>query len=234
MTYLPVKMSFKLLFQQDKSTVLRFNSTTTGMSEVFRIKAKSLKFTKDFKLVSLNQQGKLQISSLEESLNPIETMVTTNCYETSLSSIYYSANNQLKIYSRSTGKITSLLDLPNITQIVANQDDSRLGLIANAKIYILTLKSNTLTTLNLPTKNPSCLSFYPFKKSVILAGFDDGSIAMYDVNVSSSPSIFKKMVHEAPVGGVSFAPCNKHFYCSVGLDGRLLFHDINSRRFDSI
>lgn len=223
-------MSFKLLFQQDKSTVLRYNSTTTGMSEVLRIKAKSLKFTKDFKLVSLTQVGKLQISTLEESLNPIETLVTTNCYETSLSSIYFSSDNQLKIYSRSTGKISTLLDLPNISLIAANQDDSRLGLISNGKIYILTLKSNTLTTLNLPTKSPSCLSFYPFKKSIFLAGFEDGSIALYDVNISSSPSIFKKMVHDAPVGGVSFAPCNKHFYCSVGLDGRLLFHDINARR----
>ena len=28
--------------------------------------------------------------------------------------------------------------------------------------------------------------------------------------------------------GVAFAPCNKHFYCSVGMDRMVHFHDINS------
>jgi WD40 repeat protein len=224
------KMSFKLIFQQDKSAVLRFNSTTIGMSEVMRMKAKRIKFTKDFKLVILTVQDKLQISTLEDIDTPIETRVTTDCYETSLTSIYYSANDKLQIYNRSTGKITFTLDLPKITLIAVNQDDSRLAIIANEKIYILTLKTNTTTTLKLPTTKPTSISFYPFKKSVILAGFEDGSVAMWDVNLSSSPNIYKSMVHNAPVKQVSFAPCNKHFYCSVGMDGRLLFHDINARR----
>jgi hypothetical protein len=28
---------------------------------------------------------------------------------------------------------------------------------------------------------------------------------------------------------LAFAPCNKHFYCSVSLDKRLLFHDITAK-----
>ena len=27
---------------------------------------------------------------------------------------------------------------------------------------------------------------------------------------------------------VAFAPCNKHFFCSSGMDKMVLFHDVNS------
>lgn len=73
----------------------------------------------------------------------------------------------------------------------------------------------------------TCVAFYPFKKSILVAGGADGSIAIWDLNIGSAPITVKKRVHSAPVSGISFAPCNKHFYCSVGLDKMLLFHDIN-------
>ena len=103
------------------------------------------------------------------------------------------------------------------------------------------------SSLFLSIQNISCIDFYPFKKSVLVAGGKDGSIGVWDINVSSSPSVVKKRIHASAVTGnkiecsdsslltddvpfvaVCFAPCNKHFYCSVGLDKMVHFHDINS------
>jgi hypothetical protein len=70
------------------------------------------------------------------------------------------------------------------------------------------------------------VAFYPFKKSILIAGSQDASIKQWDLIAGLKP-IFEKTCHSATVSSVCFAPCNKHFFCTAGLDGTLLFHNLN-------
>lgn len=71
----------------------------------------------------------------------------------------------------------------------------------------------------------TCVAFYPFKKNILVACGEDGTVCTYDININVQPQHFKQS-HSAPITGLAFAPCNKHFYCTVGLDKTLRFHDI--------
>ncbi len=73
------------------------------------------------------------------------------------------------------------------------------------------------------------VSFYHFKKSVIGGVGDDGGIALWDINHSKEPMMVKENSHAGPIKEITFAPCNKHLYCTVGLDKLLQFHDIQQK-----
>lgn len=72
----------------------------------------------------------------------------------------------------------------------------------NASIALHSLRSNTTTYLQSPFDGPvTCLDFYPFKKSVLVAGSEDGSVATWDVNTGKSPTSIKKRIHAGPITG---------------------------------
>ena len=74
------------------------------------------------------------------------------------------------------------------------------------------------------------VQFYPFKKSILLAAGDDGSIVLWDIHQKLEPYQVKKDAHLGPITDAAFAPCNKHLYCTVGLDKIVRFHDIEQSR----
>ena len=94
---------------------------------------------------------------------------------------------------------------------------------------IYSLKTNTVSQLLSKHKERvSRVAFYPFKKSIVASACIDGSISVWDINQKLEPQAFKPNAHNSPITDLSFAPCNKHFFCTVGLDKTLRFHDINS------
>jgi hypothetical protein len=60
-----------------------------------------------------------------------------------------------------------------------------------------------------------------------MAGGDEGTLVFWDIHSKLEPTQTKKEIHLGPITGLAFAPCNKHLYCTVGLDKVLRFHDIN-------
>jgi WD40 repeat protein len=59
-----------------------------------------------------------------------------------------------------------------------------------------------------------------------MAAGDDGSICFWDIHQKLDPWQFKKDAHMGPIMAASFAPCNKHLYCTAGLDKTVKFHDL--------
>ena len=96
------------------------------------------------------------------------------------------------------------------------------------QIIVNSLKHGTRSPLISPFKQSvNAVAFYPFKKSIIMGAGDDGTIALWDIHQSKlDPYQLKKSIHLGPITDVAFAPCNKHLYCSVGLDKVVRFHDI--------
>jgi protein NEDD1 len=104
-----------------------------------------------------------------------------------------------------------------VISIAISPDDQKIACgCDNGTIMVYSLKTNTPAHLISKFNGKvTSLQFYPFKKSILVAGGEDGSIRMFDINQSLSPIQTKADVHSAPITGIAFAPCNKHFYCSV-------------------
>ncbi|XJO70944.1 hypothetical protein BDV3_000543 [Batrachochytrium dendrobatidis] len=145
--------------------------------------------------------------------------------------------------------VSETLESINVTHIVCVQpldssvncialsaDDGKLAVgSVSGSLLVQSLKHNTSGKLSTPfVASVNQLAFYPFKKSVMAAASDDGTVALWDVNHKTDPFQVKKGAHSAPIQGLAFAPCNKNFYCTVGLDKQLRFHDIQQSSSSSI
>ena len=118
---------------------------------------------------------------------------------------------------------------PMAHSMAISADDHRLVFgLNNGKILVYSLKYKTSTIVDTNQSGSiESVAFYPFKKHVIVAGGNDGTVFLIDV-ITGKILSKKPSIHVAPITGVAFAPCNKHFYCSISLDKQLLFHDIQS------
>ncbi|KAJ3309860.1 Protein nedd1 [Boothiomyces sp. JEL0838] len=142
--------------------------------------------------------------------------------------LYYSVENLIKIYDTKDSKIIDTITAPSIVTCIAiSYDDSRIACgLESGEIFLFSLKHKTGSNLKTTFKGRvGCLAFYPFKKSILVAGGHDGSVACWDINSKASPYLVKENAHSGPVTGVAFAPCNKHFYCTIGLDKSIHYHE---------
>lgn len=68
-----------------------------------------------------------------------------------------------------------------------------------------------------------------FKKSLLAAASDDGSLTLWDTNTSKLVTSFSD-AHNAPTTALSFSPLNNLLLASSGLDKRVVCYDVNGRR----
>ena len=59
---------------------------------------------------------------------------------------------------------------------------------------------------------------------------EDGGLNLWDSNKMQLLKAFKNE-HKAPATGLSFSPVNDMLLNSVGLDKRIVFYDVNSKRY---
>ncbi|KAH6568219.1 hypothetical protein BASA60_008730 [Batrachochytrium salamandrivorans] len=144
----------------------------------------------------------------------------------------YFGGSQKVVYTwdRKDSKVISSTASLNstISCIALASDDGKMAVGSTTGSALLhSLKNNTSNRLSAPfVGSINHMAFYPFKKSILASAGDNGSVVFWDVNQKSSPTHIKENAHSSSIQGLAFAPCNKHFYCTVGLDRQLQFHDI--------
>ena len=74
-------------------------------------------------------------------------------------------------------------------------------------IHSLKLDSKAVS-LNMPfSSSVNKVAFYPFKRSMVAAAGDEGTVAIWDMNHSQDAFIVKSKVHSAAIKAMTFAPC---------------------------
>lgn len=73
------------------------------------------------------------------------------------------------------------------------------------------------------------IQFSHFKKSLLGAVSDDSALNLWDSNTRKLFTSFASD-HKAPATGLSFSPMNDMLLCSVGLDKRIVFYDVQGRK----
>ena len=89
--------------------------------------------------------------------------------------------------------------------MAVSADDNRIAVgLDGGKLFIFSLKYKTssLVETNI-SGNIDALSFYPFKKHIVVIGGHDGSVATVDIN-EAKVIMDKKAIHSAPVTGNCF------------------------------
>lgn len=146
--------------------------------------------------------------------------------------LYFGGSGKVvNVWDRQEGKLASVLKghKSAIQTLSLSTDDQRCASgSSKGDLLIHSLKHGTKSTLVSPLKQGiNQVQFYPFKKSILMAGGDEGTLVFWDIHSKLEPTQAKKEIHLGPITGIAFAPCNKHLYCTVGLDKVLRFHDIN-------
>ena len=94
------------------------------------------------------------------------------------------------------------------------------------------LKPSTVPPLPLrspQTQGVRSLRYSPFLKDKLMSCTDDGSVTLWDTATMRLSHHFDR-VHKAPATGVAFSPFNHLLVCSVGLDKRIIFYDVEQRK----
>ena len=73
------------------------------------------------------------------------------------------------------------------------------------------------------------IQFSHFKKSLLGAVSDDSALNLWDSNTRKLFTSFASD-HKAPATGLSFSPMNDMLLCSVGLDKRIVFYDVQGKK----
>ncbi|KAI8898576.1 WD40-repeat-containing domain protein [Globomyces pollinis-pini] len=206
---------------------------TTSLISKFDIGSDSLSLAYDQTLV-ICSQNTLHLPAQDQEINLPHAYSTANCVLFGTKSnrfMYIASNHAILIFDRKENKYLQPIKTPDtVTCLSLTSDDSKIAAgLASGNVLVHSLKHNTTSVLGSPFEGSvNAISFYPFKKSILVAGGQDGTLAVWDVNLKSDPILVKSRIHSAPISGLAFAPCNKHFYCSIGLDKMLCFHDIAS------
>ncbi|GJQ15108.1 hypothetical protein GpartN1_g6899.t1 [Galdieria partita] len=143
-------------------------------------------------------------------------------------------NGQLKIFQLAGEKQLRTLTFSNpIIRMAASKDDFLAVQLDEHRIAIVSqedeeMVDRTLEPFDFGVTN---LSFSPLNHSLLAVAGDDGSLTV--VNVKSTErfvNIQFSSVHLSPVSLIAFSPTNSCLLCSVGLDKRLCFFDIEKKK----
>lgn len=122
------------------------------------------------------------------------------CFGYRSARLLYIASKELMIYDLYKQKTIDSVNIDKLKCIAASCDDSKIaGGLKSGNIFIYSLKYKTSNTLESKSICNS-LCFYPFKKSILLCGFEDGSVYLYDL-LKGTPISTKQSVHSGPVSG---------------------------------
>ncbi|GJD12272.1 Beta-galactosidase 3 [Galdieria sulphuraria] len=145
-------------------------------------------------------------------------------------------DGQLKIFQLVDGKHlkTLMLGSSPISRMTASKDDFLAVQLDECRIEIVsleddgTIKNGTLEPFDFGITN---MSFSPFYHSLLAIAGDDGSVTVVD---TKSTERFVKIqfssAHLSPVSLIAFSPTNSCLLCSVGLDKRLCFFDMEKKK----
>ena len=73
------------------------------------------------------------------------------------------------------------------------------------------------------------IQFSPFKKQMLGAGSENGSVYIWDTNTRTVASSFMN-AHNSPVTGLAFSAVNDMLMCTGGLDQRINFYDTQDKK----
>ncbi|KND02365.1 uncharacterized protein SPPG_02835 [Spizellomyces punctatus DAOM BR117] len=143
---------------------------------------------------------------------------------------YGGAGKTVKIWDVKDRKAVGFLKghTAAITALACSDDDHRCASgSALGKLLVHSLKHGAVTALVAPFKQAvNKVAFSALRKSILCGVSDEGCVALWDVDSSKrDPVRLFKDAHMAPVKGISFAPTDKHLFCTVGLDKALHCYD---------
>lgn len=73
------------------------------------------------------------------------------------------------------------------------------------------------------------LQYSPFVKNLLAAVYDNGDVVVWDATTTLPEAVFEA-AHTKAATAVGFSPYNRLLLCTAGLDGILLFYDIEAKR----
>ena len=73
------------------------------------------------------------------------------------------------------------------------------------------------------------IQFSPFKKNMLGAGSENGSVYIWDCNTRSVACSFPSF-HNSPITGLAFSAVNHMLMCTGGLDQRINFYDTQDKK----
>ncbi|CAG8585328.1 2865_t:CDS:10 [Acaulospora morrowiae] len=182
-----------------------------------------------------NPQGKL-LESITPSVDGLKTP--------SINSVRF-ANKSRYVLFGGSDKVVNIWDRENstftdplkghrsdITCIDLNVDEAIVA-SSSSSGHILVhnrLKSNTCDNLTVLTKQPiNVLEYSFFKRGLLAAGGDDGSLRLWDTSVSTTALQTFENVHHFAIRGIAFSPFNSHLMCSAGLDNHIVLYDVGKK-----
>ncbi|KAJ3292156.1 Protein nedd1 [Borealophlyctis nickersoniae] len=153
---------------------------------------------------------------------------------TNRNAFYGGTGKVVNVWDRKERKLAGVLEghKSTISSLTTTVDDSKVASGSDrGAILVHSLKHGTQTSLVTPFRQAvNTLAFSSFKRSMMAAAGDEGMLAFWDINQSTSPIFKIPDAHLSPVKGVSFAPCNRHMYCTAGLDRMLKCYDIQQNK----
>ncbi|RUS24683.1 WD40-repeat-containing domain protein [Jimgerdemannia flammicorona] len=113
-----------------------------------------------------------------------------------------------------------------ISAISLNADETLIAsssLTGDILIHPKGIRHMPYSALIVPTeKSITSLEFSAFRRDLMAATGDDGSVRLWDVQASLNPVYTFDSAHTGPVrGGVAFSPYNRYLMASAGLDRRV-------------
>lgn len=142
---------------------------------------------------------------------------------------------ELKIFYLSGEKLWKTLKMSSNTIfcMAASKENMLAVQIEPNQITIVSLveermEHNTLQPFDFSITN---FTFSPFNPSLLAVAGDDGSITvLYITCTEASMKIHFSVAHVSPVALTAFSPTNPCLLCSIGLDKRLCFFDVEKKK----
>jgi WD40 repeat protein len=107
---------------------------------------------------------------------------------------------------------------------IASGDDSGVLIICELKEKIFH------KFIEFETQAMKSLQYSPHQQNLIGSVYDSGDVILWDLN-SSKPFLKKKEIHSSPCSMIQFCPENALLFSTIGLDKKLIFHDLKSSTY---
>jgi hypothetical protein len=120
----------------------------------------------------------------------------------------------------------------SVSSVVWNHTDQQIAsssLSGDIIIYSLLTRVSIASLKQRGSAGIKVIQFSPFKKNLLGAGSENGSVYLWDVNAKVATCSFPSF-HNSPVTGLAFSAINHMLMCTGGLDQRINFYDTQERK----